>query len=115
MARTAILMVMCAGLLAGCGTVRGWFGGSDARRAGLPFTASLGRGEDPREFSVAVSAPGVNLPQARESLRYPATTYCLQTFGASDIDWVTDPATGDWAVARSADGGLAARGRCTAL
>ncbi|MCV6593415.1 MAG: hypothetical protein OIF48_10715 [Silicimonas sp.] len=116
----AVLRPLIAGAMAlslsGCGVVN-WFGGlwgdGGAAASGLPYSASLTRGEDRRDFTVEVNAVGADLSEARESARFPATRYCIETYGASDVDWVIDPATGDWAVSRS-DRGLVVSGRCTA-
>ncbi len=80
----------------------------------VPYQATLiANREDPRDYSVLTREVGITLDELRESLRYPATRYCLSTFGASDADWALDPATGDWAVV--SDGTqLAVNGRCTA-
>jgi hypothetical protein len=40
------------------------------------------------------------------------TRYCLATFGTSEADWATDPATGDWAVTRTENGAVL-QARCT--
>lgn len=107
--------------LAGCGVfgdngplgIGRMFGDGGASNAGLPYRASLKRGEDTRNFTVTVVAGGVGVGEARESARYPATRYCIETFGASDMDWTLDPATGDWAFSRDGQDMIFA-GRCTA-
>ena len=89
------------------------FGDGGASDQGLPFRASLRRGGDRRDFTVNVRAGGVGVAQARESARFPATRYCLETFGGSEIDWTIDPNTGDWAFSR--DGrSMIFQGRCFA-
>ena len=109
--------------LGGCGVLGGngngflgigkLFGDGGAAEAGLPYRASLARGEDRRDFTVRTSAGGVGVAEARESTRFPATRYCLETYGNSDIDWQIDSATGDWAFTR--DGQVMIfQGRCTA-
>jgi hypothetical protein len=82
------------------------------RAAGLPFDARLAEGETRRDFTVRVLAPGVTLADARESARYEATRQCIEQTGFSTVDWVIDPATGDWAVARNDAGELIVSGRC---
>ncbi len=119
-AKPLVLGAMCLGL-AGCGMfgdngplgIGRMFGDGGAADAGLPFRAKLSRGQDRRNFTVTVRAGGATVPQARESARFPATRYCIETYGASDIDWVIDPASGDWAVSRDSDKMVFA-GRCTA-
>ena len=109
--------------LAGCGVLGGngngflgmgrFFGDGGAGEAGLPYRASLKRGEDHRDFTVRAEAGGVGLADVRESARFPATRYCIETYGASDIDWQVDPATGDWAFSRDGQA-MIFQGRCTA-
>ncbi|PWK61071.1 hypothetical protein [Roseicyclus mahoneyensis] len=82
------------------------------RGVGLPFDARLSEGETRRDFSVLVRAPGATLEQARESARYEATRHCIEQTGFSDAIWAIDPATGEWAVARSAAGEPVVSGRC---
>lgn len=89
------------------------FGDGGASAAGLPFRAQLRRGDDPRNFVVTARAGGVGVGEARESVRFPATRYCLETYGASDVDWVIDPETGDWAFSRAGQD-MVFQGRCTA-
>ena len=104
--------------LAGCGWLSNTFGsigetfgfGDDG---GLPFRASVDEGEDPRDLVVSVAVPtAVPLEEFRESARFPVTRYCLTTYGTSEADWTTDPATGDWAVTRTESGALL-QARCT--
>ena len=104
--------------LAGCGWLSNTFGsigetfgfGDDG---GLPFRASVDPGEDPRDLVVSVPAPAsVALEELRESARFPVTRYCLANYGTSEAEWVTDPATGDWAVTRT-ENGARLQARCT--
>ena len=116
--------LMCLSL-AGCGIfggggggggflgLGGLFGNRSASEQGLPFRAQLRRGEDRRNFTVTVRAGGQSVDAVRESVRFPATQYCLLTFGLSDVDWVINPATGDWAFERSGED-MIFQGRCTA-
>ncbi len=80
--------------------------------AGLPYSARLSPGDDPRDFSVTVAADGASLQAARESARLPATRHCIEYTRRSDVDWVIDPATNDWQVTRGDNGSLQVRGRC---
>ena len=89
------------------------FGDGGASEQGLPFRASLRRGDDRRDFTVNVRAGGVGVAQARESARFPATRYCVETYGGSEIDWTIDPNTGDWAFARDGQS-MFFEGRCLA-
>lgn len=82
------------------------------RGAGLPFDARLDEGQTWREFSVQVRAPGAGLADVRESARFEATRHCLDHSGFSAVDWVIDPATGDWAVARGPGDEPILTGRC---
>ncbi len=119
-------MLILGGLiasLAGCGMLGGdgngflglgkLFGDGGASQAGLPYRASLKRGDDRRNFTVRAEAGGVGLAEVRESARFPATRYCIETYGSSDIDWRMDPATQDWAFSRDGQAMLF-QGRCTA-
>ena len=109
--------------LAGCGVLGGngngflglgrFFGDGGSDAAGLPYRASLQRGDDRRDFEVRVEAGGVGVADVRESVRFPATRYCIETYGRSDVDWAVDPATGDWAFTRSGES-MIFQGRCTA-
>jgi hypothetical protein len=82
------------------------------RGAGLPFDARLDQGQTWRDITVVVRAPGATLSDVRESARFMATRHCLERSGFSAVDWVIDPATGDWAVARSAADEPVVTGRC---
>ena len=100
--------------IAGCGN-NGWFGGlfgDDGSNAGLPYRAILSRVEEPRSFTVSVTASETSVGAVRESARMPATRHCLESYGGSDVDWVIDPASGDWAFARDGDF-MVFSGRCT--
>ncbi len=81
----------------------------------LPYPSSLSRAEDPRGFTVSVAAGAASVDDVRESARMPATRHCLETYGGSDVDWATDPATGDWDFIREGEGGdlMVFSGRCT--
>ncbi len=85
--------------------------GEGTPSAPLDFRAQLQRGEDRRDFTVRARAGGATVGQVRESVRFRATRYCLPTFGGSEVDWVIDPVTGDWAFTR--DGAdMIFSGRC---
>ena len=106
--RAALVAALVLGV-----TACGW---RDAgpRGAGLPYDARLSTGETRRDFTVLVRAPGASLADARESARYEATRHCIERSGFSDVDWVIDPATGDWAVARNDAGEPILAGVCAA-
>jgi hypothetical protein len=106
-----IILVTIALVVSGCG-IRDRIFGSQADRT-LPYRASLTKGEDRRDFAVRVRASGISVAQVRESVRFPATRYCLETFGGSDARWALDPATGDWAFTRDGQD-MVFRGRCVA-
>ncbi len=53
--------------------------------------ASLDRGKDRRDFTVTVSPFAAVSEQALASAHYKATTYCLETYGGSDILWTLGP------------------------
>ncbi len=120
--KSLILGTLVLGL-SGCGILGGngngflgmgkLFGDGGSNEAGLPYRASLKRGDDRRNFTVRTDAGGVGVAEARESTRFPATRYCIETYGNSDIDWQIDPATGDWAFSRDGQD-MVFQGRCTA-
>ena len=99
-------------MLAGCGVRDRLFGTGGQPDRALPFKAKLVRGEDRRDFQVQVKAGGATVDQARESVRFQATRYCIKRYGGSDADWQIDPATGDWAFTRNGDE-MVFSGRCT--
>lgn len=123
MIRTTLLLTLCASLGA-CGL----FGNRNpARNADtenqLPFRAKLNSDDaDARNFIVSVDLGARRQPEAsdepltvddlRESARFEATKYCILAFGGSDIDWVIDPQTDDWALNQQGDV-LNFEGRCT--
>ena len=101
--------------LSGCGWLRDTFsvGGGIGVAAPTPYRATASAGEDRRDLVVRVAAgPQVPLEEFRESARYAVTRYCLGAFGMSEAEWASDPATGDWAVARTEDAALL-EARCT--
>lgn len=101
-------------MVAGCGSVRERvFGGGGQSDRSLAYRTSLTKGDDRRDITIRVRAGGVSVPDVRESVRFAATRYCLQTFGGSDTRWRIDPATQDWAFTR--DGrDMIFQGRCVA-
>lgn len=101
--------------LSGCAVFKRNGGGlfrGEVQRA-LPYKARLAPGEDKRDFSVSVKAEDAELADLRESVRYPATRYCLYGFGNTRIDWQMDEASGDWQAARDGEN-LTFSGRCIA-
>lgn len=121
--RAGAILVLVAAMLSGCGLTQrlglnniGFGLGQGRVRSDqtVPYKAALKASpEDPRTFTVSTKDLAVPLDDLRESLRYPATRYCIETFGASDIAWEVDTATGDWT---SIDDGSERvySGRCTA-
>ena len=112
-ARTAALGVTLALVLAGCGVQQRLGFAKAAPEIELPFRSKLTKGETDREFSVKVEAAGADLDAVRESVRHPATGYCLLNFGGSDIAWDMD-ADGVWLGIPDEDGDLTYAGTCTA-
>lgn len=111
---TRITLMFCMALmLSGCGFFNFSGDGDGVADVALPFRASLSKGEDPRDFTIFVRAGDNGLEAVRETVRFTATRYCLPTFGGSDVDWVIDPATLDWAFSRDGDD-LVFAGRCVA-
>ena len=109
--RAAVIVTALASLGA-CTAVERFTDRSEYFRVGLPYRAFLETGETRRDFTVTARAEGASLEEARESIRYPATRHCIDETGFSNIDWVLDTATGDWAVARAENGDLIASGSC---
>ena len=99
-------------LLAGCGLFGGPGSGS-VPASELPYEARLSEGDDPRDVSVTVTAPGASVADVRESVRFPVTRYCLNQFGKSDARWDVDAQTNDWSFIRS-DDAMVFNARCTA-
>ena len=108
--RTVLLGCLIVSL-AGCSLIRPQTGEGVAATA-LPYRADLVRGEDSRDVTVTVKAPGANIEDVRESVRFPVTRYCIWAFGGSEADWELDPATGDWAFSREGDD-IIFSARCT--
>ncbi len=109
-------MVVLATLpLAGCSTIGdAWNGLWGATPQGaLPYRAKLSRADDRRDFVVTVKAGGVGVDAVRESVRFPATRYCLKTYGGSEVEWLINPDTGDWSFAREG-ASMVFSGRCLA-
>jgi len=111
--KQVIILALILGL-SGCASLRDRFGGNKQAEAALPYKAERIKSEDLRLVQVAVTAPATaTVDEMRESVRFQATAYCIKTFGNSDTEWATDPATGDWAFTRQQDVALFT-GRCTA-
>lgn len=119
--RAATILVVVAALT-GCGVTQrvgdfvssGAGLGSSTVRTDLtvPFKAVLRASrDDPRAFVVSTNETAVPLDDLRESIRYPATRYCIETFGGSDVDWAL--AGDDWASVLE-NAALIFSGRCTA-
>ncbi|WP_099823799.1 hypothetical protein [Oceaniglobus indicus] len=113
MTRLGNLLLLGLALAAtGCG-VRQSLGFGPAQPADvLPFEAKLSESDDDiRAFTVQVQAGGAGLDVTRESVRFPATAHCLQSFGDTEIDWQLD-ASGDWAGMPLEGGDMVYAGRC---
>jgi hypothetical protein len=99
--------------LAGCGWLGNTFSFGDGAVVATPYRATVRAGEDRRDLTVTVAgAANVPLEDMRESARYAVTRYCIENFGKSEAAWATDPATQDWAVARTENGAVL-EARCT--
>ncbi|WP_108484618.1 hypothetical protein [Oceaniglobus ichthyenteri] len=102
-----------AGLLSGCGIQQRLGFNKAAPEITLPYRSKLSKGAEARQFSVKVEAKGADIDAVRESVRHPATGYCLLTYGGSDIAWDTD-SSGEWRATRLDDGDMIFSGVCTA-
>ena len=60
-------------------------------------------------FTVTVRDVAQSLSGAREAGRHEAVSYCVGTYGSSDIDWVVGPDTPDL---RVVDNTIVFRGTC---
>lgn len=111
-----VLGLTMALVLGGCGWADRLGLARETSDASLPYSAQLNSGDEPRDFTVTVEAPaGTPVNELRESVRFPATRYCIETFGASDADWTIDETTGDWQYTVNETGdALTFSGRCTA-
>lgn len=69
--------------------------------------------DDRRGFAATVRGAARSVPGALEAGRLAAVTYCLNTFGGSDIDWTVGPDQPADAAALSSDGSLVLAGTCT--
>lgn len=47
--------------------------------------------DNQQSFSVVVPGISRNFEAARDSGRFAATRYCVNTFGTSDIEWISGP------------------------
>ncbi len=82
--------------------------------APLPYQTRLAAEEGSPEFAVAVASGGAQLDSVRESVRFPATRYCLRHFGTSDIAWAAPAGTpAAWTGRVDATGQVVYTGRCT--
>jgi hypothetical protein len=113
--RPALVLALALGApvtLAACAQVTSLTQRSARAEVKIPYRTRLAREDDRRQIAVSVENRGAGLADVREAVRFEATRYCLQAFGASDAEWVLDPATGDWAF--TSDGTrLTFRARCT--
>ncbi|MCY3996271.1 MAG: hypothetical protein OXF07_09025 [Rhodobacter sp.] len=100
MARILFLAIAVA-TISSCGLLRGDRETVEVRDGGsepgavevrsVRVRASLGRGTDRRDFTVSVSPFAAIAEQALASARHRAISYCLETYGGSDIAWVVGP------------------------
>lgn len=115
MLRPALFLSLALGApmaLGACAQVTSLTQRSARAEVAIPYRTRLAREQDRREIAVSVENRGAGLGEVREAVRFEATRYCLQIFGASDADWTLDAATGDWAF--TTDGTrLTFRARCT--
>jgi len=109
--RFLVLGAVLVSLVAGCGlTQRLGFNRAEPE-VQLPFRSKLSKGDQDRRFTVQVAAQGADIDAVRESVRHPATGFCLLNFGGSDIDWNVD-ASGEWQALRDDGGDLTFSGTC---
>lgn len=118
--RAAAILILVTAVLTGCGLTErlgasvGLGQGRVRSDETVPYAAVLFPSRDaPREFTVSTREVALPLDQLRESIRYPATRYCIETFGSSQMEWNFDAATGDWASVTDGTERVFS-GRCTA-
>lgn len=107
-----VCVVLSLVMVSGCGIQQRLGFVRTAPETVLPFRTDLDKGETPRQFTVKVQAQGADIDAVRESVRHPATGFCVLNFGGSDIAWDTD-ATGEWRAVQNGDD-LTFSGTCTA-
>ena len=113
MMHKAIILLLAAGLLAGCG-VRERIQGANNRVAfdGIYFRTRLNAEKDDKlAFAVTVAGAARNLDAARDAGRYEATKYCVANYGNSDVDWTRGPEAETESLVIE-DGVLVLTGRC---
>jgi len=69
----------------------GGSGSGTAEVRSVRVRASLSRGTDRRDFTVSVSPFAAISEQALASAHHRAISYCLETYGGSDIAWIVGP------------------------
>jgi len=114
-----LFLLLLTGLaLAGCDRLPSLPGSGlfarDLPATPLPYEAELIAPDGSDRFRVAVADRGAPLATTRESVRFPATRYCLRHAGSSSIAWVAAP--GDpsaWRAERDPAGRSIYSGRCT--
>ncbi len=99
LART-VFLVLAVAAVSSCGPSRGGRETVEVRDGDSAGTvevrsvrvrASLSRGTDRRDFKVSVSPFAAISEQALASAHHRAISYCLETYGGSDIAWIVGP------------------------
>jgi len=79
---------------------------------GMYFPAKAKKASDDRQdFVVSVRRAAQSLDAAIEAGRHEGTSYCLENFGTSDIDWADGP-DGEGDMAQVSGDSLTLKGRC---
>ena len=96
-----LCLALAVATVSSCGLFRGSKETVEVRNEGVePGTvevrrvrvrASLDKGNDKRDFTVSVSPFASASEQALEAAYYKAASYCLKTYGGSDIAWTVGP------------------------
>ncbi len=90
--RIATAMLCAAFALASCGSVTSR--DKRLRFDGVPFRTSskaLDKKVSLARFQVVVKNALQSTEGARQAVLHEATTYCIENYGLSDIDWPVDP------------------------
>lgn len=106
MIKPLVTALLCTALLGAC---------QNQKRVtydGQLFRAKAKKVDKQRDsFVVRVKDPGKSLLGARQAAHHTGVTYCIRTFGSSDIVWSVDPLDRDIAPS-VVDGDLVYSGTC---
>ena len=103
----AVITAISAAALSGCGQNK-----NRVTYEGQSFNAKLSKVDKQRDvFVVSVKDPARSMDGARQAAHHAATSYCVETYGTSDIIWDINPLDEEVQL-RVTDNQLSFRGRC---